>query len=150
MKTASKQVLPKMYLNNILIPPVKANESFKYLGKNFYFEMSSELHKSTLLNNIKEMMQSIDILPLHPRNKIKLHLHYVIPKLSWDLTVGDITVTWVKQVLDPVVNSLVRQWLEIPISGTLDILKLTKSKFGIGLVSVSTRYFQCQVTFETV
>ena len=125
VKTVSKQILPKLYLNNTLIPPVKVNESFTYLGKHFDFEISNEIHKTTLLDNLKKLMQSIDVLPLHPRNKIKLYLHYVLPKLSWDLTVSDITETWVKQVLDPVVNSLVRQWLEIPISGTLDILKLT-------------------------
>ena len=102
--------------------------------------MSSEIHKTTLLKNLKEMIQSIEVLRLHPRNKIKLYLRYVLPKLSWDLTVSDITVTWVKQVLDPVVNSFLRQWIEIPISGTLDILALTKSKFGIGFVSVSSRF----------
>ena len=148
IKTASKQVLPKLYLNNILIPPVKINESFTYLGKHFNFEMSSELHKTSLVDDLNEMMTTIDVLPLHPRNKIKLYLRYVLPKLSWNLTVGDITTTWVKQVLDPIVNSFVRQWLEIPICGTLDILALTKSKFGIGLVNVSTRYLQCQVTFR--
>ena len=57
-------------------------------------------------------------------------------------------MTWVKQSLDPVVNTFVRQWLEIPISGTLDILQLTKSKFGIGLVAVSSRYLQCQATLR--
>ena len=82
VNSASKQVLPKLYLNNILIPPVKVNESFTYLGKHFDFEMTSEIHKNTLLDSLKKMMQSIDVLPLHPRNKIKLYLRYVLPKLS--------------------------------------------------------------------
>ena len=84
VNSASKQILPKLY------------ESFTYLGKHFDFEMTSEIHKTTLLENLKEMMQSIDVLPLHPQNKIKLYLRYVLPKLSWDLTGRDITVIWVK------------------------------------------------------
>ena len=109
VKSASKQVIPKLYLNNILIPPVKVNDSFTHLGKHFDFEMSSELHKTTLQENLMKMIQSIEVLPLHPRNKIKLYLRYVPPKLSWDLNVSDISVTWVKQSVDPVVNTFVRQ-----------------------------------------
>ena len=93
-------------------------------------------------------MQAVDQLPLHPKNKISVYSKYILPKLSWDLTISDITVTWVKQVLDPILKSYIRLWLEIPISGTLDILSLPKEKLGIGLISVSDRYMQCQVTLR--
>lgn len=145
VKSSSKQINPKLYLNNILISPVKSNESFKYLGKYFDFEMSSDEHKKSLLENLNDMMKQINNSPLHPRNKVKLYHRYVLPKISWDLTVGDISVTWVKQSLDPILNGYVRQWLEMPISGTLNILSLAKSKFGIGLITVSSRFLQCQV-----
>ena len=131
VKTASKQILPKLFLQNTLIPPVKINESFLYLGKHFDFEMSSEKHKTSLTDKFKEMMNTIDQLPLHPKNKMNIYSRYILPKLSWDLTISDITVTWVKQVLDPILKSYIRQWLEIPISGTLDVLSLSKDKLYI-------------------
>ena len=101
VRTAPKQVMPKLYLNNILIPQIKLQESFTYLGKHFDFEMTSNQHKTSLLDNLKRMIQTIDALPLHPRNKIKLYQQYILLKLSWDLTISDISVTWVKQALDP-------------------------------------------------
>ena len=85
-------------------------------------------------------MESIDKLPLHPRNKLLVYHRYVLAKLSWELTVSDISETWVKEALDSIVHKYVREWLEIPINGTLDIISLSKEKFGLGFTSVSTRY----------
>ena len=87
-------------------------------------------------------MKEIDVLPLHPNNKMLIYQRYVLSKLSWNLTIADIDITWVKQSLDSIVNQYVRSWLEIPIAGTLDIIQLSKRKFGICYVMVSTRYIQ--------
>ncbi len=38
-----------------------------------------------------------------------------------------------------------REWLEIPANGTLDILFQAKSKFGLNIIDVSTKFTQCQV-----
>ena len=35
-----------------------------------------------------------------------------------------------------------RRWLEIPISGTLDICMLSKSKFGLDIINPSTKFIQ--------
>ena len=55
---------------------------------------------------------------------------------------------WVKENLENKVSAYVRLWLELPISGTLDIISLTKSKYGLGYVPISSRFTQCQVTFR--
>ena len=67
-------------------------------------------------------------------------------KINWDLTISDINITWVKQTLDSISSSFVRKWLEIPINGTLDIVTLSKEKFGLNVIKVSTKYLQCQTT----
>ena len=72
-----------------------------------------------------------------------IYQRYVVSKLSWNLTIADIGITWVKQSLDGIVNQYVRNWLEIPIAGTLDI-QLSKRKFGICYLMLSTRFTQCQ------
>ena len=69
---------------------------------------------------------------------------HVLPKSSWNLTIADIDITWVKQSLDTIVNQYVRSWLEIPIAGTLDIIQLSKRNIGICYAMVSTRFTQCQ------
>ena len=93
-------------------------------------------------------MEIISALPLHPKNKLLIYQRYVLSKVSWDLTVANISMTWVKENLENKVSAYVRLWLELPISGTLDIISLTKSKYGLGYVPISSRFTQCQVTFR--
>ena len=77
-------------------------------------------------------MKTIDKLPLHLKYKILIYSRYVLSKLSWHLTVADLPKTW----------------LEMPISGTLDIISLSRSKFGLTIVPISTKFIQCQHTIR--
>ena len=120
VSSIAKQIQPKRYLNNEYIKPVKTGESFLYLGRYFDFEMSSNDHKTFLT--------SIDKLPLHPKNKLLIYQRYILSKLSQHLTVAGLNITWVKQNLDNVVNSYIRSWLEIQVSGTLNIVTLSYNK----------------------
>ena len=43
--TTAVQFLPKLLTNNSVIPPVKINEQFTYLGRHFNFQMDDEEHK---------------------------------------------------------------------------------------------------------
>ena len=70
---------------------------------------------------------------------------YVLPKISWHLTIADINITWVKQTLDMICHNKFRSWLEIPANGTLDILLQAKSKFGLNIIDISTKHTQCQI-----
>ena len=88
------------------------------------------------------------MLPLHPRNKLLIYQRYILSKISWDLTVANLRLTWVKQTLDSILHKYVRDWLEIPISGTLNIISLSREKFGLGFVNVSSRFIQCQSTIR--
>jgi hypothetical protein len=44
--TKSIQYLPKLFVNNCLVPRVELGKSFRYLGRYFDFNMSDEDHKS--------------------------------------------------------------------------------------------------------
>ena len=78
-----------------------------------------------------------------------IYQRYVLSKLSWNLTIAAaIDITWVKQSLDSIVNQCARSWLEIPIAGTVDIIQLSKRKFGICYVMLSTRFTQCQTVIR--
>ena len=71
--TKSIQYLPKLFLNNCLVPCVELGKSFRYLGRYFDFNMSNEDHKSEVLNTFTDVLNEIDELPLHPKNKILLY-----------------------------------------------------------------------------
>ena len=46
--------------------------------------------------------------------------------------------------MDPVINKYIRKWLEIPISGTLSNIFLTRNKFGLNIIPASIKFTQCQ------
>ena len=52
-------------------------------------------------------------------------------------------MTWVKQSIDSLVNQYVRGLLEILIAGTLDIIQLSKGKFGTCYIMISARFGRC-------
>ena len=120
------------------------NEGFTYLVRVFDFNMDDEAHK-TLVKTCKRILEDIDRLPLHPKHKIELYSKFLMSKISWDLTISDINITWVKQTLDSVSSSFVRKWLEIPINGTLDKVTLSKEKFCLNIIKILLCYVHCQM-----
>ena len=146
--TKSVQYLPKLLINNQLIPTINIGESFQYLGRFFDFNMSNDKHKSELTTLVDDLMSDIDSKPLHPKNKLLLYNHYVLSKLSWHFTVATLSKTWVIENVDSLVNQYIRKWLEIPISGTLSTVFMTKNNFGLSIYPPSVKFTQCQVVLR--
>ena len=144
----AKQVKPTLYLNNTLINPIEIGDSFLYLGRYFDFMMSNKEHMQILSDVLTEYLTKINNLPLHQKNKINIYQRYVLPKISWHLTVTDIPLTWIKQNLDNLVSKHLRLWLSIPISGTLDVITLSRDKYGLNVVMTSSKTVQCRTTFR--
>ncbi|CAB4005262.1 Hypothetical predicted protein [Paramuricea clavata] len=145
-KRSSKsiQYQPKLFVNNQLIPRIELGESFRYLGRCFDFNMSDERHKSELCDLFNDIISKIDKLPLHPRNKILLYSRYLLSKISWNLTITDISKTWICETLDNVATKYIRKWLELPISATLSNVYLPQNKFGLNIILPLTKFIQCQ------
>ena len=62
----------------------------------------------------------------------------------WPL--ADIDKTWTVNNVDNICRQFIRRWLEIPPSGTLDLILLSREKFALGVSDVSTKLQQCQDT----
>ena len=133
---------------NSLVPTVESNKSFKYLGRYFNFNMDNNDHISTLLSTIKDLMIKTDGLPSHPKFKLLPYHRFVLSKLSWHLTIADLSKTWVIDNLDNIVRSYVRKWLELPISAINSSLILNRSIYGINLVFPSTKFIECQTVIS--
>ncbi len=146
--TKSVQYLPKLIINNQLIPAINTGEHFQYLGRYFNFNMSDEQHKSELKTLVDELMTNIDSKPLHPKYKILIYSRYVLSKLSWHFTVTNLSKTWVVENIDSIVKSYIRKWLDIPISGTLSTVFLTRNKFGLNICPPSIKFIQCQTVLR--
>ena len=106
--------------------------------------MSDEDHKSEVYDTLINILNEIDNLPLHPKNKVLLYSRYVLSKISWHFTVSDIGKTWVNEILDNIASTHIRKWLELPISATLSDVLLLWNKYGLNIILHSTKFLQCQ------
>ena len=61
---------PQLLINSALVPQVKANESFRYLGRYYDFGISNKVHKKELISTLTETISKTDQFPLHPKNKV--------------------------------------------------------------------------------
>ena len=77
-----------------------------------------------------------------------IYSRYLLSKISWDLTIADLDVTWVKNTLDDLCHNNIRRWLEIPPYGTIEILLLSTTQYGINFLDISIKFEQCQVTIR--
>ena len=78
--TISKQFQPKLFVYNEIIPPVKQDKYFTYLGRHFDYKMTNNQHKDDLLSDTKNIMKKIDDLLLHLKNKMLIYQRYVLSK----------------------------------------------------------------------
>ena len=146
----SLQFQPKLFINTELLPVIKDGESFKYVGRFFSFQMDNHQHKIHLESSLLDMLKLIDSLRILPKNGLLLYQRYVLSKLSWHLTVSNLSKTWVIQNLDNVVVRFVRKWLDIPISATLSGISLPRNQFGLNLLVPSVKFLQCRTVLHTI
>ena len=139
----------KLYLkvNDEIIPAVKLNDSFVYLGKEFSFDMSNKNMKNDLVR-LSDYLEKI--LSLHPKHKINIATKFVYSKLRWDPTIYDLPETWIAENLDNKVNCYIRKWLSIPVSDNVNQLCLNVKNLGIGLQLPSDIYRYNQITVRNI
>ena len=95
------------------------------------------------------MLQTVDSLHILPKNKLLLYHHYILSKLSWHLTVEDLSKTWICEHLDNVVTNYIHQWLDLPISATLCAIIPSHKDFGLSFQLPSVKFIQCQTTLRS-
>ena len=110
--------------------------------------MDNQIHASEVLHLLQHLMNKLDSLSCHPKHKLLTYDQFVLSKLSWHLTVADLSKTWVFQNLHNIVTKYIRQWLDLPISATLSTLVLKKSEYGINPILPSTKFTQCQTVIK--
>ena len=114
-KAKSTKLQPFITLKKERIQPVKLEESFAYLGKNFNFNMNCDERKTELKSEVLKYILTIDKLPLKCRSKIDIVQRYVFSKLKGRFSVYNTSET------------------QIPISGNITHLSLPKKMLGFNI-----------------
>ena len=136
---SSIQFFPTLLINQNLVPAVHNGHSFKYLGRFFTLCMDNYEHKFILLEALMSLLNKIDAIPCHPRIKLPLYHRFILSKLSWHLTIADLSRTWVVEDLDNVFTKYIRRWFELPNSASISCLIVNRSCYGLKY-SMSNNY----------
>ena len=83
--------------------------------------MDKQIHMSEVLDLLLDLMNKIDSLSCHPKNKLLIYHQFVLSKLSWHPTVVDLSKTWVVQNLDNIVTKHRRRLVVSPGGGAQKI-----------------------------
>jgi len=100
---------------------------------------------STRISTINDLMIKTDSLPCHTKYKLLLYNRFFLSKLSWHVTIADLSKTWVVDSLDNMVTS----HLILPINATICSLILNKFRYGINLVLPSNKFIESQTVIRT-
>ena len=51
-------------------------------------------HMVEVLEQVNGLIQKINEIPCHPKNKLLLYHRFVLPKISWHFIIADLGKTW--------------------------------------------------------
>ena len=147
-KTTSIQYKPYLKICNEMVPQVEINDRFKYLGKEFSYDMTTDFVEAELKEDMTSYLKTLDSLPLHPHHKVSVITKYIYSKLRWRLSIYSISETWTIQNLDNVVNKYIRKWLGMHVGANITHLTMPPKRLGLNFKSVFNILKQCNLSLR--
>ena len=129
---------------------MEISENFAYLGKDFNISMNCDHVKEQLTKDITNYLQKIDILTLHPLQKIEIFQLYVFSKLKWRFTIYNLKETWVNQNIDNQFSKYYWKCLHLPVCANITHLSLPNKKLGMNVQTAKLIYNECKITLRRI
>ncbi|KAL2102365.1 hypothetical protein ACEWY4_001533 [Coilia grayii] len=112
------------------IPLVCETDEVKYLGMQICRKKG--LKRPELRQQVKVWLRSIGAAPLDPAQKVWFTKTYLLPRVNYRLTHGDVSTAELGE-LDRVVRGEVKEWLGLPVSTCNGVLYSKMRDGGLGL-----------------
>jgi len=114
------QYTPAISSSNTVIPAVSVSGSFTYLGKLLNSDMKNEEAKVLLKSKLDNLLVKVSSFAVKPQTKIKMLKMVIYPRISFELKSYNFSSTWIAGVLDGMVHTHIRRWLELPVSSCIE------------------------------
>jgi hypothetical protein len=125
---------------------VMGPDGCKYLGRRMDPSLSEDRVREFIVASVLEWMRLIDGTQLLGIMKCWIYNVFVISKLSWLFTIHDLSLSFVKTKVHPLVLPFLKRWCGIPKGGNTAILFCGPPDcMGLALKPVYTIYKACQV-----
>ena len=104
--------------------------------------------KQHVLQKLDKMLQRVDNVPVTRQQKLKLYRVGICPRLTWDLAVNSLPLSWVTKELESLATRFLKKWSGLAKSADTSQLYLPQSRGGLSLPAVSLMYKRQQVSLS--
>ena len=102
--------------------------------------------KSQVLSKFSRMLERVDKTPVTRQQKLRLYRAGICPRMSWNLTVNSLPLSWVTGTLEATATRFLKKWSGLAKSADTARLYLPQSQGGLNLPPISLLYKKHQVS----
>ena len=99
-----------------------------------------------LHSKLSNLLQRIDATPVTGKQKLLVYRAGVCPRLMWDLSISQLSLTWVSITLEAEATRFLKRWVGLARSANPAPLYLPKAKGGLGLPSLVVLWKKQQIS----
>ena len=137
--STGKAYNPNLKLKNETIPYL-GETTFRFLGAPVAIHSTSDQSREHLVAKLTSMLEKVDATPITRQQKLKLFKVSICPRLTWDLSISDLPVSWLQSHLQPIATRFLKRWSGLARSADPNRLFLPKSNGGLELPHLVTMY----------
>ena len=136
--STAKPYDPKLTLDGQQIPFI-GDTTFHFLGAPVNIS-GTNTPREDLCEKLTTLLQKVDATLLSRQQKLLLYKMAIIPRLTWDLSISDLPISWLQNTLQPIATRFLKRWSGPARSADPNRLFLPKSNGGLELSHIVTTY----------
>ena len=126
-------------LQNDIMPVLQKEESYPYLGHDFFLDNKCNKQTAELISEFKDDLKTLDITLLPTSAKLEAVNTVYLPKVTFFFTSLMFTVKELSEIEDTIIF-YARHWLKMNTSSTRSYFFTPKSEGGIGMINPSVMF----------
>ena len=120
--------------------PYLGDTTFRFLGAPVAIHSTSAETREHLATKLSAMLQKVDNTSITCQQKLNLFKVCICPRLTWDLSISNLPVSWLQNTLQPIATRYLKRWSGLSRSADSNRLFLPKSNGGLELPHLVTVY----------
>ena len=107
--STGKSFDPALTINGQPIPFIRS-EAIKFLGRVIQVPLDTRTIKSQVLNKLTRLLERVDGTPVTRQQKLRLYQVGICPRMSWDLSINNLPLSWVTGTLEAAATRFLKRW----------------------------------------
>ena len=124
---------PFLEVGNQVVPALKANDAYKYLG--ILITAAGAKQREGSKNELKDGLSNISKAPLKPHQRLNIPRQLLLPKFLHTLVLAPTNTSYLKW-FDNMIRSALRSWLKLPKDTPLAFFYANVKAGGLGIPSL--------------